>query len=126
HIRKAAQKINQVIESIPNMIRSGMTEIELAALIEQALRLQGNSNLYHVRGFNQEMTLGVVSSGAAAAIPSFFDGPAAGLGVSIASPMSAGFKKLKKGEPILLDIGTICEGYFIDQTRLAVIDRLEP
>lgn len=124
-IRQAAQKVNQVIESIPNIIRPRMTEIELVAIIEQALRLQGNPNLYHVRGFNQEMSLGIVSSGAAAAIPSFFDGPAGGIGVSVSSPQSAGFKEIKEGEPILLDIGTICEGYFIDQTRIAVIDRLD-
>lgn len=125
HIRQAAQKVNQVIESIPSMIRLGMTEIELVALIEQALRLQGNSNLYHVRGFNQEMALGVVSSGEAAAVPSFFDGPASGVGVSVASPISASLKKIKENEPILLDIGTICEGYFIDQTRMAVIGQLD-
>ncbi len=125
HIRKAAQKVNQVIESIPAILRPNMTEIELAAVIEQALRLQGNSNLYRVRGFNQEISLGIVCSGAAAAVPSSFDGPVGGVGLSVASPQSAGFKKMKAGEPILLDVGTICEGYFIDQTRIAVIDHLD-
>lgn len=124
-IRSAAQKVNQVMASIPTMIRLGMTEIELLAQIEQALRLQGNSNLYRVRGFNQEMTLGIVASGEAAAIPSFFDGPVSGMGVSIANPMGASLKKIKKDEPIVLDIGTICEGYFIDQTRIAVIGQLD-
>lgn len=125
HIRHAAQLVNQVFESIPRILQPGMTEIELAAAIEQALRIQGNSNLYHVRGFNQELSLGVVSSGAAAAVPSFFDGPVGGVGVSISSPQSAGLKKLIAGEPILIDIGTICEGYFIDQTRIAVIGDLD-
>lgn len=126
HIRSAAKKVNQVIESLPTFIRPGITELELVAKIEQVLRLQGNINLYRMRGYNQELVLGMVVSGEAAAIPTAFDGPAGGLGLSIASPQGASKKTIAPGEPILVDIGTVCEGYLIDQTRLAVLGELDP
>lgn len=125
HIRMAALKVNQVFESLPTLIRPGITEIELVAAIEQALRLQGNLNLYRMRGFNRELSLGMVVSGAAAAVPTSFDGPAGGVGLSVASPQGASSKKIDINEPILVDIGTVCEGYLIDQTRLAVIGELD-
>lgn len=125
HIRSAAKIVNQVFESLPTLIQPGISELELAAKIEHMLRLQGNQNLYRLRGFNQELVLGMVAAGSAAATPSSFDGPAGGIGLSVASPQGASRKKIEVGEPILIDIGTVCEGYLIDQTRLAVIGELD-
>jgi Xaa-Pro aminopeptidase len=67
----------------------------------------------------------MVASGSAAATPTYFDGPAGGLGLSTASPQGASRKPFEPGEPILVDISTIVEGYIIDQTRMAVIGELD-
>lgn len=125
-IRNAAQIVNDVLLQLPSWLREGITELELAANIEHFFRVRGNQNIYRMRGYNQELALGMVSSGAAAASPTYFDGPAGGLGVSSASPQGAGKKTIARGEPILVDISTIVEGYIVDQTRMAVIGAMSP
>jgi Xaa-Pro dipeptidase len=125
-IREAGKHLNEIIASLPEYIRVGMSELELSAKIEYALRLKGNIGIFRMRGYNQELCLGMVSSGSAAATPTYFDGPAGGLGLSIASPQSASRKTIQAGEPILVDISTVVEGYLIDQTRMAVIGELDP
>lgn len=126
HIREAARHVNEIIAALPEYIEVGMSELELAAKIEYALRVKGNSGIYHVRGYNQELFLGVVTSGANAAIPSSFDGPVGGLGLSVSSPVGPSRNTFAEGDPILVDISTIVDGYYIDQTRLAVIGDLDP
>ncbi len=124
-IKKAAMYVNEIVASLPSYIQKGKTELELSANIEHVLRLKGNIGIYRMRGYNQELCLGMVASGSAAATPTYFDGPAGGLGVQLASPQGASPKPLQIGEPILVDIATTVEGYLIDQTRLAVIGELD-
>lgn len=124
-IHQAAVLVDEVIQLLPSWISTGISEVELAANMEKYLRVRGNINLNRMRGYNQELTLGMVASGAAAANPTYFDGPAGGLGLTVASPQGASFKKLAKDEPILLDFSTVVEGYMIDQTRIAVIGSLD-
>ncbi|MBA4601710.1 M24 family metallopeptidase [Thermoactinomyces mirandus] len=125
-IKKAAVYVNEIVASLPGYLQKGKTELELSANIEHVLRLKGNIGIYRMRGYNQELCLGMVASGSAAATPTYFDGPAGGLGVQLASPQGASPKPLKTGEPILIDIATTVEGYLIDQTRMAVIGDLDP
>ncbi|MBN2909123.1 aminopeptidase P family protein [Polycladomyces sp. WAk] len=124
-LKRAAGCVREIVEALPEMLKPGMREVELVAEIERRLRMKGNINLYRMRAFNQELVLGMVASGAAAAAPTYFDGPAGGMGLSTASPQGAGWKEIRVGEPILVDISAVIEGYIIDQTRLAVIGELE-
>lgn len=123
-IQKAAHLVDEVIQQIPEWLTEKTSELELAAKIEYFFRIRGSQNIYRMRGYNQELALGMVVSGEAAASPTYFDGPAGGLGVSTASPQGSGYKLLRRNEPILVDIGTIVEGYLVDQTRMAVIGEL--
>jgi Xaa-Pro dipeptidase len=124
-MRQAASHVKEIVESLPRLIREGKTELELSAEIEYTLRLKGSIGLFRMRGYNQELCLGMVASGSAAATPTYFDGPAGGLGAQLASPQGASAKPIKANEPILVDIATTVEGYLIDQTRLAVIGDLD-
>lgn len=124
-IEKAAHVLNQTLQKVPSWYHSEMTELELAAKIEYEFRMQGNINIYRMRGFNQELALGMVASGSAAATPTYFDGPAGGLGTTIASPQGSSHRVIQPNEPILIDVSMIVEGYMVDQTRLAVIGKLE-
>ncbi|SHE53046.1 Xaa-Pro aminopeptidase [Seinonella peptonophila] len=121
NIRQSAKKVDAVMRQIPQFLKVGMTELDLVAEIEYHLRKQGNYNLYRVRGYNQELVLGMVAAGERATVPSFFDGPASGLGLSVAHPQSASMHQIEANQPILIDIGATTEGYLIDQTRVAVI-----
>ncbi|MBA4494630.1 M24 family metallopeptidase [Paenactinomyces guangxiensis] len=124
-LRVAASRVNEIVALLPEIIRPGMSEAELAAKIEYKLHLHGNPGIYRMRGYNQELSLGVVASGSAAATPTYFDGPAGGLGLTTASPQGASHETIAAGEPILVDISMVNEGYIVDQTRIAVIGELD-
>lgn len=123
-LEAAAEAANAALMEGLQQLREGMTELELIAIIESALRRKGHSGLLRMRGYNQEIVTGVVASGEAAAEPSCFDGPVGGRGLSPASPHGVSRRPIGRHEPILLDIGCCLNGYVTDQTRTAVIGRL--
>jgi Xaa-Pro dipeptidase len=123
-IKEAAKVVDIALEHALSELKAGMSELELISIIEQSLRLQGHLGIMRMRGYNQEIITGMVASGAAAAKPTYFDGPAGGQGLSAASPQGAGRKIIQRNEAILIDIGCNIDGYVIDQTRTAVIGEL--
>lgn len=123
-IEAAAEVVAEALNEALNVLREGISELEWMARVEYELRIRGHIGLMRMRGFNQEITTGMVISGAAAAIPTYFDGPAGGLGLGASSPQSVSRSIIKRNEPILIDIGCCVDGYVIDQTRTAVIGGL--
>lgn len=107
------------------LIPKGIREIDLAAAIEHYIRTHGHIGVNRTRGFNQELVLGAVISGPEAALPSYFDGPAGGTGLTTAAPAGAGYSPIRPNEPILIDFCTCIDGYNFDQTRLAVWGTLD-
>ncbi|MBO8168721.1 MAG: aminopeptidase P family protein [Thermoanaerobacteraceae bacterium] len=116
--KKAAQLHLEVFRQIPRIIKEGMTEIELAAEIESLERKRGHLGLTPMRGFNQHLLFGQVLSGESGSIPSSFEGPAGGQGLSPVFPQSAGWKKIKPHEPIFVDHMGYYHGYQVDMTRV--------
>lgn len=125
-ISAAASVAAEALEAGLAALKEGTTELELMAVIENAMRLRGHIGLMRMRGYNQEIMTGVVAAGEAAAEPTYFDGPAGGRGLSEAAPQSASMRSIRRDEPILVDIGCCIDGYTIDQTRTAVIGELRP
>ena len=125
-ISNAARVAADALEEGLAALREGMTELELMAIIENAMRLRGHVGLMRMRGYNQEIMTGVVAAGEAAAEPTYFDGPAGGRGLTEAAPQSSSMRPILRDEPILIDIGCCIDGYTIDQTRTAVIGELRP
>jgi Xaa-Pro dipeptidase len=125
-IREAARVVDGALEAVIPHIREGMAEFELMALIEHQLRLHGHQGLMRMRAYNSELITGMVAAGASAAVPTYFDGPAGGTGLSPSSPQSSGRAPIRRGDPILVDIGCTIDGYLIDQTRTLVIGDLDP
>ncbi|GFZ78548.1 peptidase M24 [Paenibacillus marchantiophytorum] len=125
-IRAAARVVDAALEAVIPHIREGMAEFELMALIEHQLRLRGHQGLMRMRAYNSELITGMVAAGASAAVPTYFDGPAGGTGLHPSSPQSSGRAPIRRGEPILVDLGCSIDGYLIDQTRTLVIGDLDP
>ncbi|MDD9271714.1 M24 family metallopeptidase [Paenibacillus sp. GCM10023248] len=125
-IREAARIVDAALEAVIPLVREGMAEFELMALIEHQLRLRGHQGLMRMRAYNSELITGMVAAGASAAVPTYFDGPAGGTGLHPSSPQSSGRALIRRGEPILVDIGCMTDGYLIDQTRTLVIGDLDP
>ena len=117
-LEESAQIQPKILEFAKEVLQPGMTEVELEGLLAGKARALGHGGHVRMRGFDSEFHVGAITSGARAAVTSFFDGPVAGLGVSIAHPSGASMAQIKSGEPIVVDMVTVVHGYQIDQTRI--------
>lgn len=116
-MRTAAAQIAPVADWMAEVVRAGMTEIELGAEIDRRLRLAGHQGLVRFRGFNQEMILSSIVAGPSAAVPGAADTPIVGPGPNPAVAKGASRRQIGRGEPIVVDLVGAWEGYLADQTR---------
>ena len=79
-LRDAAAISKLVAESVPRLLKPGMSELELWAELEAVSRKAGNYGLIRMRAFNLEMIFGHVLSGPNATVPSYTDAPTGGPG----------------------------------------------
>ncbi|MDA8233434.1 MAG: Xaa-Pro peptidase family protein [Clostridia bacterium] len=124
-MKKAADIQCRLFAQIPEFLKPGMSEIELAAEVEYRSRKLGTEGYIRLRAFNQELFWGVISAGANSTAPGFFDGPVSGQGLSKAFPQGASQSIIKKNVPVIVDYVCIIYGYLIDMTRIFVIGTLE-
>lgn len=124
--REAARRLGEVFAEIPSFLRAGMRELDLAVEIESRLRRLGCEGAPRMRGFNNEMWMGIAVAGAAAAEPGCFDGPVVGQGLHAAYPAGSSEHVIREGEPVLFDFCFIHRGYVADMTRVAVVGELAP
>lgn len=102
HLRKACRSTSKVYNEVVPLIRPGMTETELCFEIDMRLRKNGATA-------NSFTT--IVASGPNSAVPHH----------------STGNRKLKAGEPVVMDFGGIYTGgYCSDITRTAFVPGKKP
>jgi Xaa-Pro aminopeptidase len=125
-IRRSARILDQGFHEIKAYIREGMTELEIDGYLSFIARREGHMGILRMRGWNQEMTYAHVLSGESGAVVSFLDSPHGGTGNTPAVPQGAGFRRVKRNEPIGIDYGAGVNGYVADQFRTFVIGDLPP
>lgn len=118
NLLRSSQMMTQMVIEVPRIFRPGMTEIELAGLIEAFLRKAGHQGFTRLRGFNQEIVYGHVLSGPEGIKASYIDSPTGGIGLGPAFSQGAGLKPIRPHEPISVDSVGCYNGYFVDQTRM--------
>jgi Xaa-Pro dipeptidase len=118
NLLQAAQMMTRMVQKVPQILRPGIKEIELAGKLEAFLRQEGHQGYIRSRGFNQEIFYGHVLSGPEGVRVSYVDSPSGGMGVSPAFSQGAGTKTIRQGEPISIDYVGCYNGYFVDQTRM--------
>ncbi len=123
-LEESAQMHTLVLEFAKEVLHPGMSEVEFEGLLAGKARALGHGGYVRMRGFNSEFHFGAVTSGERAAVSSSFDGPVAGQGVSIAHPNGATMAQIEPGEPIVVDMVTVLNGYQIDQTRILCLGSL--
>lgn len=116
-IRRAAEMSDAMLGHVKHVLREGLTEMELAGLLEAFYRKQGHQGYVRVRSFNQEVFYGHVMSGSNLAVPSCSVGPTGGPGLNAGLPQGAGSKKIARHEPVQIDYVGIIGGYVVDQAR---------
>jgi len=125
-IRRAAWQLNTAFREIPDWMRAGISELELAALLEGRLRALGHQGLTRMRGFNNEMGYGTVSIGPSASYPSCFPGPVGFVGLYPGMPNGAGERRLEPGDTVMVDIVGGYGGYVADKTRTFAFGEVAP
>ena len=113
-----------MFEAVAAVGGEGVPEIELVAAAEAVSRAAGFGGNVQMRRFPLQCDRGVIVSGRAGGIPSFFDSAIGGTGPHPMASMGSGFTKIKANEPVLVDLVHLHRGYVVDTTRMFVAGTL--
>jgi Xaa-Pro dipeptidase len=117
----AADQVDRVYRRAKEVIREGVTDLDVAAELEFTARKDGHQGLVRMRGFNSELFYAQILSGTDSAVPAYVDTPLGGLGLNPSFGQSAGLKRIEANEPVIIDFAGCVDGYLIDQTRVFAI-----
>ena len=108
----------RMFEAVAQLGREGISELDLVAAAESVSRSEGFGGQVQMRRFPLECNRGVIVSGRAGGVPSFFDSAVGGSGPHPLAGMGSGFNKIKPNEPVLVDLVHVHRGYVVDMTRM--------
>ncbi len=120
-MQKSAGLSRKIFEYMRSAIRPGLTEMEFSGMIETFARKGGHGACLRVRNYQTEGYPWHILSGKSGGLVGLLDAPASGAGTSPAFPCGAGGKILSVNEPIMIDFGTVLNGYHVDETRMFAI-----
>jgi Xaa-Pro aminopeptidase len=123
-LEKTAEMTAKTFEYMRATIRPGLREMEFAGMFETYARRLGHGARIRVRHYQTEGYPWHVLSGKSGGLAGLLDSPASGEGTSAAFPVGAGHKKLCTNEPIMVDLGSVLNGYHLDETRMFAIDSM--
>jgi len=123
-MQAAAEIQIRMFEAVEAVGGEGVSELELVAAAEAISRSEGFGGNVHMRRFPLQCDRGVIVSGRAGGIPSFFDSAIGGTGAHPLSGMGSGFRRIKPNEPVLVDLVHAHRGYIVDMTRMFVAGTL--
>ena len=123
-MKKAASCSDKVAAKVPEILEAGRTEVEVAGELEAYARSLGHQGIVRMRLWGSEMFYGHLMCGGAAAVPSYLASPTGGKGVSSAIGQGAGFNRIEKNQPVLVDYVFALDGYLSDHTRIFCIGTL--
>ncbi len=117
-MRRAAELSDQVAAWVPNLLREGATELELAGLIEAEARRLGHQGAIRMRLWGSEMFYGHLLSGPSGAVPSYLSSPTGGTGAGPAMAQGPSYKIIRRHEPVMVDYVFAYNGYLSDHARI--------
>ncbi|WP_300457822.1 Xaa-Pro peptidase family protein [Desulfobacula sp.] len=123
-MKKAALVSKQTFAFMKETIKPGISEMAFCGMSEAYSRTLGHSGKLLTRHYRLEGFPFHLMSGKNGGLPGGLDSPVCGTGTSNAYPYGAGPKLIKENEPILIDFGTVLDGYHIDESRMFVMGKL--
>ncbi|OGR59648.1 MAG: Xaa-Pro aminopeptidase [Desulfobacula sp. RIFOXYB2_FULL_45_6] len=123
-LEAAALVSRQTFDFMEKNIRPGISEMEFCGMFEAFSRTLGHSGKLLTRHYRLEGFPFHLLSGKNGGLPGGLDSPLCGTGMSKAYPYGAGAKLMEKNEPILVDFGTLLDGYHIDESRMFVMGNM--
>jgi Xaa-Pro dipeptidase len=116
-IKKACTAIQAGHLAAVSCLRAGLSELELAAAVENAQRLAGHEGCFFTRLTDFVMSRGPLASGPNLCQSSGTLFTLAGAGLSSAVPTGPSRRIIESGDLVLVDIPACVEGYHADQSR---------
>lgn len=116
-IQNACEVMDKGHQRVMQNLKPSMTELELAAEIEYAHRINGHEGVLSMRHFDFYISRGPLSSGGNLLRVSGFADTVTGVGLSPAVPAGPSNRVIQKGDLVITDIPTCYKGYHCDQTR---------
>ena len=114
-----ARHARGLAELVPQRIRPGMTEREIARQCWDAFFELGHQGQLRMGSYGEEIFLGHIAVGDSANYPSVFNGPVGLRGEHPALPFSGYAGTVwKKGQVLTIDNGFALEGYSTDKTQV--------
>ena len=123
-IRQACQIQDKVMLEARSIIRPGMTELDVDAVLLGYARRKGHQGFFRCRAYNQEINCCHILSGSNSALSTYVKGPLGGKGVTPNIPLGAGFDIISENQPVIIDFGVGINGYVSDMTRTYVVGKL--
>lgn len=123
-IRRACAVIHHGHEAVLSCLKPGMTELELAARVENAHRLAGHDGIFFLRVPDFFMSRGPLASGSNLQQTSGVIYAITGRGLSAAVPAGPSRKVIEEGELVIVDIPVCVDGYHADQARTYAVGRV--
>jgi len=120
-LENTAEMTRKTFEYMRASIKPGISEMEFAGMFETYARTLGHGANLRVRHYQTEGYPWHVLSGKSGGMVGLLDSPASGTGTSAAFPVGAGSKKLCANEPVMVDLGSVLNGYHMDETRMLAI-----
>jgi Xaa-Pro dipeptidase len=123
-MREAGRQVDMVYRRAREVVREGVTDLEIAAELEYTARLEGHLGIIRMRVFNGEMFFGHTLSGPDSAVAAYTDTPLGGVGLSPCFGQGASNRKIGCNEPVIIDFAGSVDGYLVDQTRVFAVGGL--
>jgi Xaa-Pro aminopeptidase len=120
-LEATAEMTRATFDYMRTVIAPGLTEMQFAGMFETYARTIGHGGKLRVRHYNTEGYPWHVLSGESGGRVGVLDSPASGQGTSAAFPAGAGNRWLRPDEPIMVDLGSVMNGYHLDETRMFAI-----
>lgn len=118
-LMKRAGNIHRTVleESVPELLRTGMSEAELGTQVYSLMVEQGHQGIVRFGSFNTEIEVGQIGFGESSLYPTPFDGPGGCRGVCPGAPvLGSSTRRLKKGDLVFIDNSCGIGGYQTDKT----------
>ena len=122
-IKEACDAIDMGHKAVLTTLREGITELEVAAAVENAHRLAGHEGIFFIRQPDFFMSRGPISSGENLFKISGVVYTITGVGLSPSVPAGPSRRKISRGELLIVDIPTLVAGYHADQTRTYILGK---
>ncbi len=116
-LRKAQDCIQAGHRRVMEVLRPGISELEVSAEVEDAHRRAGHEGTFFMRATDFFMGRGLLASGPNLHRSTGLAFSLTGVGLSAAVPAGASRRRLQDGDLVLVDIPVLVEGYHADHSR---------